>query len=139
MVPVNSAGLVAWAIGFGGDIMNQTLEQKAVEIIGQLQHLAPRATDIALQAARINAWSNLLAGVLWLAAFVALVVFWVKVYWPWAQASDSFDLQVANFLAGAALVIALGVSGISAINYLGDLWTYVGIFHPELALAHKLI
>ncbi len=121
--------------------MNDTLEKKAVEIIGQLQHLAPRATDLALQAAQINAWSNVLAGLVWLAVFIAAAVFWIKVYWPWVKRDDqdSFNSPPANFLAGAALAVVLAVSAGGAINYLGDLWTYVGIFHPELALAHKLI
>lgn len=121
--------------------MNQTLEQKAVEIIDKLQHLAPRATSLALQAAQINAWANVMDGVIWLAVFVATAIFWRKVYWPWVSRDyqDSVDGPVVSFFAGAALVILLAVSAGSAIAYLGDLWTYVGIFHPELALAHKLI
>ena len=121
--------------------MNGALEQKAVEIIGQLQHLAPRATDLALQAAQINAWSNLLSGIACLLAFIALAVFWRKAYWPWVhrEDQDSCDGPFASFMAGAVLSVLLATCGIGAINYLGDLWTYVGIFHPELALAHKLI
>lgn len=121
--------------------MVSPLEQKAVEIIGQLQQLAPRATELALETARINAWSNLLTGLVWLAVFAAAALFWLRFFWPWVQRDDQdlYNGPIVNFLAGLALALLLAVSGITALNYLSDLWTYVGIFHPELALAHKVI
>lgn len=121
--------------------MTSPLEQKAVEIINQLQHLAPRATDIALQTARINALADLMAGVIWSVIFLAFALFSWRVYWPWLdrEDQDSIDGPMSNFIVGLCLGLVLVGTGLASISYLGDLWTWVGIFHPELALAHKLI
>lgn len=121
--------------------MNQTLEQKAVEIVSQIQHLAPKATDLALRTAQINAISNLIFGIIWLLIFGSAYLFWRKVYWPWVRRHDQdcIDGPFASFCGGVALVILMAISGGISISALGDIWTYIGIFHPELALAHKLI
>lgn len=116
--------------------MNQTFEQKAVEIIGQLQHLAPKAADVALQTARINALGDVIEGVFSLIVFGCLVLFWRKIYWRWAN--NGAD-EIAVGLSGAGLAIAMAFFAVGAFIDLVNIWTWVGIFHPELALAHKII
>lgn len=116
------------------------LEDKAVEIITQLQHLAPSVSNAALQTARIDALSNGAQGILSLFLAIAIVIFWIKIYWPWVKLPhDEFNGGPPRFLAGAALSIAGAVFAAVSLFGLLDPWLYIAYFHPELWLAHKVI
>lgn len=120
--------------------MSDALEQKAVEVITQLQHMAPHATDLALQSARMDAIASGVNDLVSLAVAIAIMIVWRKIYWPWVKAYDGSEGgDIARFLTGIVLVVAGSICGFVGLFGLSDPWLYAAYFHPELWLAHKII
>lgn len=114
------------------------LEDKAVELLGKLEDLsteyAPEVIDAAAASVQVTAAQQLVYGVVWL--IVGLICVWgvKKAY----TNPDGFTE------GGACVVIVVGcvvsfVSIIMVIFNLTDLWTYVALINPKLALAHKIL
>ncbi len=116
--------------------MPSQLDDKAAEILTQLQHLAPTAAQTALEAARIDAISHFIGGLISLVVFLVCIITWMRWVLPKLASDDDSGEPVA-------WTIFFGVLGffslIIALCQLCDPWTYVTYFHPELWLAHKII
>lgn len=117
---------------------NQTLEQKAVEIITNLQNLAEPAMQLTLQAVQVSAIVDLAIGVLMATAFAVTSVKYVPRYMAWRRESK-YDEDIAVFVVGAfgALALLFFIVCISAT--LLDSGNWVAAFRPDLALAKALV
>lgn len=116
------------------------LEDKAIEIITQLQHQVPVATKLALQTAEVSALSNLAGGVVALGFLATLILIYRYLYRPWEAASDhSYGGEPEVMIAAAVLWLAMAISAVIAAAIFFDPWTWVSIARPDLYLAHQLI
>jgi hypothetical protein len=117
---------------------DSALEQKAVELITNLEKLAEPAMQITLQAVRAGAILDL---VLSAACLTLLAFVWIR-YTPMVLkfARDAnYDIEVPAFigalLAGVASVLLAG----SAMFSLFSTSNWLAVFSPEMALARALI
>lgn len=115
-----------------------TLDNKTAEILGQLQHLAPQATQLAMEAARVEAVSKILEnGTGVLVGGIALWLMWRNFKKAVETAEEADDVAVYlgmffSYLVGGVLF----VTGVVCIFCLIDPWVWVTLYHPELWLAH---
>lgn len=118
----------------------------ALAKLGELvQQHGPDAVNLAAQVVQVNAAGNLIVGVLALAAAggcAALIKRPLKVVRE-ESAKDFMVRNDARELFGVVGVVALTIVGtilaiVSAVS-LFDVWTWIGLFNPKLALAHEVL
>lgn len=122
------------------------LESKAVEILDRLDAVVtqytPEVANAAIEAVRITCIGNAVVGCLCIlfTAFLCIKV-WPKIYnkykdymnnHPYSDADMGFAIFNVHFI-GVLIVV-----NIATVFHVLDIWNWVGIFNPELALAHKL-
>ena len=118
-----------------------SLESKIVEVISQLQHLAPKGASLALQAAQIEGVNNLRDGAVSLCIGVGLSILWQYKYRPWMKQSikdGSFDDMPAYF-GGGVLWLLIFIFSFMGLDELTSIWNWTALTHPELWIAHKII
>jgi small-conductance mechanosensitive channel len=117
---------------------DSALEQKAVELITNLEKLAEPAMQITLQAVQAGAVLDLALS----AACLALLAFvWVR-YLPRVLAllkDAPYDAEIPVFIGGVVAAIASVVLGCVALTSLFSTSNWLAVFSPELALARSLI
>ena len=122
-----------------------SIEDKAVEIISQLQALGPQITDLALQTARVGA----LGTIVWGAVFSTAAIFAWRVIarrvWPWALQREGLDFSArVDREIGGGFALAFSIFGatlltVGALINITNLYAWIGIWHPEIYLASKVI
>ena len=120
------------------------LTNKLLEIINQVQNQvsahAGDAINILLLNTQIDAINNLVIGFLSL-GIACITFFFLKKFWIGFQkessnyTGDEFPYIMGMFLCGLLFLISLLLS----INYLLDIWNWMALFNPKLALAHSII
>jgi hypothetical protein len=117
------------------------LTQKAAEVIGQLQALAPKATGLAIEAVRYGAMADLICGVIAAVVLTALAVFvWTR-FIPWAKRNMGGygASEVAAVFGSIGLAaLSIGLVLMVAATVLNP-WTYIALYHPDIYAAHKII
>lgn len=116
------------------------LEQKAVEIITNLQHLAEPAMQITLRSIQLSAAIDIVTSAI---ALAALGYVWLR-YTPrvgkWFKELDSFsDASIPAGIACVIGAIASAILGGAAVMTLLSTTTWLSLFAPELALARMLL
>jgi hypothetical protein len=111
-----------------------SVEQQLAAILGQLRALARPALETAVSLAQITALGNLLIGVSCAAAAVACVFRIRACMRAWEHKYVDYDVPVYVLLGLGALTGAL-----MALVALLDIWNWVGLFNPELYLAHRVL
>lgn len=118
--------------------MTENLENKAVEMIGKLEsltaELAPKVVDAALTITSLDAASGLLGSLICL--LVAIAALYAPRKWLKDGLAKYDDLPYLMYAIFAGLLL-LGASVAFACNWF-SLWTWVAIFNPELAIAHRV-
>lgn len=109
-----AAKLVEWMSAF---------EAAVVEV-------APKAAELALAYARVDAAGHLLVGL------IGAAVLWLSV-WSYLKHADFWFEKAAEVCGIPALT---GISGalVAAINLL-NIWNWVGLFYPELYLVRMAL
>ena len=125
----------------------ETLEQKAVELLDKLEVLAtkytPEAIDAAASAVTVTAAGNLLLGIAGIGA--AIFAWWVtKNFATYCRSKYQEDGWASDWDLGWRFGLGIGgiISGILAlisVPYLFDVWNWVALFNPKLALAHRIL
>jgi hypothetical protein len=114
-------------------VTDQTLEQKAVEIITNIEKLAEPAMQLTLQAMQAAAVINVALDMFLVWRFV------FKVIYPLWRETNSEVFEIGGV---CALVIGGGVTLVGACACMFTLFsasTWLSIFAPELQLARMLI
>jgi len=109
------------------------------ELTKQLSALAtqfgPSVYNAAVDAARVEGYSVLVGGVLYLVGAVALAIFgWMLI----KESNKKMDHEWWAFPGGSMLVAGV-VLGIAGVLTLADPWTWATINHPELWLAKQAL
>lgn len=123
------------------------LDQKLVEIFEKLEELVkqfqPEALDKAVNILQINAVNNIVISLLIISlTALLLIVLWKKQ----GEITEHLDIEKCNtMVAGlctAAIVLGIMFSiilSIVSLCSLLDIWNWIGIFNPKLALAKKIL
>ena len=124
-----------------------TLEQKAVELLDKLDALAtkytPEVIDAATSAVTVTALGNILSGLVGIGA--AIFAWWVtKNFATYCRRKKQEEDWMSDWEIGWALGLGVGgiTSGIVALYSvwsLFDVWNWVALFNPKLALAHRIL
>lgn len=124
-----------------------TLEQKAVELLDKLDALATKYTpdviDAATSAVTVTAIGNIISGLVGVGA--AVFAWWVtKNFSTYARKKKQDGGWMSDWDVGWAL--GLGIGGITSVIialvsvwHLFDVWNWVALVNPKLALAHGVL
>lgn len=114
--------------------MTEGLEQKAVEIIGQLQALSPEVASAAMQAAHYSAMATIITGgILVVGSLLVALAIWIAF-----RVSDGYADDLLSPLSVFGGIASLGML-VGGIVMLSDVISWVGIWHPEIYLAAKVL
>jgi hypothetical protein len=95
-----------------------------------LEHSAPLAYSYAAQLHRIDCIQQILIGLL------ALVMGLLGVHWLRAIKQITDDLMMITMMMLKIFMTVIGL--IAAATILLNIWNWVGIFDPQMGLAHTL-
>lgn len=116
--------------------MTEELQTFATELVQTLTSMAPDALALATQIVQITAIQQLVSGIV--CAIVAVILFPHVV----RATKSAFDISHDNvsdiflcIFGSIGLVVTIGFS----IDYLLDVWVWVGVFNPELRLARETL
>ena len=116
------------------------IEDKAVELMEKLDKLAteyaPDVIDSAIEVVRVSGFGSLIYGLLAVGFIFSLWLAYKKI--------KSYEIDSAYeepIWGGFFLVSIVGgvISVVVIIETLFDIWTWVAIFNPKLALAHQIL
>ena len=119
----------------------------------------PEAVNLASEVVRVNSLGNLVTGAAFAVAGVGVAVAsavlirrFLKVNRPYSIAYRAWrddrtgasrlptgDDGIGWCVAGAMTGVFSGFLTVSACSYLLDVWTWVGLSNPKLALAHQVL
>ena len=112
-----------------------SIEEKAVELIEKFEALAtdiaPDAIELGLMTARISAANNAILAIVGVAVAVYCLPRGVRWFMTGPDDARHGIPGVANMIAGA-------VGGIIGLTHL-SLWTFIGVFYPELWIAKQVL
>lgn len=109
---------------------------KLVQEFDAIAHqYAPKVVGAALSAARIDAISSLVSGVVCAGIFLACIFFGLK-FLRGLRASTWNTEGI--WIVGLGVTLLIGIAtGIGALGNLLDIWNYVALVHPELWIAQR--
>lgn len=121
--------------------MGDVLQAKVVDLLNGLSQgigkYGPEALDLMLQGVYWHSLFSLIIGGVLFAAFLVLLVVFFKKTFPWAIQHDVSDE------CGSFAVMVNGVAGIAALVVslclLFNIWNWIGVYSPKVALAHQII
>lgn len=113
------------------------LEQKAVELIEQLQALAQPAADLAIAAVQAAAIINIVKGFLALPIVYLLVKLTKHLFRKCSETRDGTD--IACGVGGVMALFATVALSAVAFFTLFDTGNWLALLSPEMALAYKVI
>lgn len=142
------------------DLQQSTLDEALAKAVGdvsegvaklssKLESLATEhgqvAWDLALNVARVQAASEIFAGLVALMIFLICLRFFLKgvkmggtpVEGESSIQQDDREVKAA-FIAIPSAIIGL-ISFVPTFLYLKDLWSWIGIVYPELYIAHQVM
>lgn len=119
--------------------MSVDIQFNADQAIAKLGELVarhgPQAVELAAEVVRMNAVGHLAYSAGWLIVSVVGTILSVR-YWRWLMGPTGDD--EAGFGA-FVLSLAVGAAWIVTLVRLLNVWTWVALFNPKLALAHEVI
>lgn len=119
--------------------IEQVVVEAAEKLTNAVNAYGPKATELVLEAGRMAALGDIVRGAVLLAASVvcfSMVALCLKKSNKLPEYSDLEPIySIATLLLG---VIGLFVSVVAAA-YLSDIFAWIGLTHPEIYLAAKLL
>jgi len=121
-------------------------EQKIISLLDKFEKLseqyAPEVVEKTLNAIQVTGAGNLLAGFLCL-VICGTIFLITKRFYIYACSQYEKD-RFSSWNLASSISVAFGAALfliflIPAFLELGDLWNWVAIFRPDLALAHKIL
>lgn len=115
--------------------MTEQLQQYAAELVEAVKGIAPEALALAVQITRINAIGDVVIGVVLAAAASIAIPQLLRLHRAAKADPDSVGLLFAVVFGWFGTVVVGIFAGICLLN----IWTWVGLFAPELRLAHDAL
>lgn len=120
------------------------LEEKAVELIEKFELFAkqytPEAIEMVKTVTQVSGISEIIDGSIFSLTGVVLAFATDKLvrYFYNLEKKDNNDYfyTISSFVIGCPLT---SIAILTGVSHLLDIWNWVAIFKPELAIAHKLL
>lgn len=113
----------------------------ADQITTKVTEVAPKAWEVMKSLKQIDSLGMVvLHSIILVLAFIGAIVFFRISRHAFKKAEDAVDDEdyiLGGLLMGASMIIAIGIV-ISSIVTLADIWIWMGIFRPDLAIAHDV-
>lgn len=108
-------------------------DQYLQQVSGVIQHYAPDAVQLGLNALRVDAAGNFIWPLMFLILLWPYLHFWKKV--------RDYEYKTENRILGSLMIggLIFSIGLIFAIVPLCDIWSWVGIFYPEVYAVHKFL
>lgn len=116
------------------DKLEQIVTQAADKLVQAVEVYGPKATALVLETGRVAALQALTPGFFWLVFSIALL----PLAWRANRKHNNWEddgWQAAALICVAISVITFGVS----YTFLTNWFAWVGLWHPEVYLAAKLL
>lgn len=119
--------------------VEQTIVDAADKLVKAVEVYGPKATSLVLETGRMAAMQDLVTGFAFAAgALIALSAAWISLRRLWKM--NAYDDGVEAFVAASVISVLLGLLTVpTAIVYLTNVFAWVGLNHPEIYLAAKLL
>lgn len=115
--------------------MTEQLQQYAVELVEAIKGIAPDALAMAVEITRITAIGDIILGVVFVVAIRLAIPQLLRLHRAIEADPDAVGLVAAAVFGWFGTVVV----GIFAAVCLLNIWTWVGLFAPELRLAHDAL
>lgn len=115
--------------------MTEQLQQYALELAEAVKGIAPEALAMAVQITRITAIGDIALGVVFVVAIRLAIPQLLRLHRAAKADPDSVGLVFAVVFGWFGTVVVGIFAGICLLN----IWTWVGLFAPELRLAHDAL
>ena len=113
--------------------MNKEIANELVKISNQIQQkisdMAPIAKEAALAVYRIDSFQNIIFSLLCIAISICCLSI---IKWLYKN-----DIDSGFFVP--LLYVASVIAGLIGLFELFNVYNYIGLFHPELVIAHDII
>lgn len=106
-----------------------------VEMVNSFNQISPKVLNIAVEITRINSLQWLIGGGLGL--LILSGVFAYLANFAWKKLNVKYD-ERAQVLFIFSIVLS-GTSALFAGINLFNVWNWIGVFNPTLALAHEIL
>lgn len=121
-----------------------SVEQKAVELLDNIENIIVNYTPEVYETAVNVVWVDAIGNLICILAYFLLSFFAGFLVYKIPAIYDKYDIEPTSVdLFVVPMMLILGaVSLITFIKGFSDLfnaWMWIGIFNPELALAHKVM
>lgn len=122
------------------------IENKAIELMDKLENLAtsyaPDVIDSAMSAVKVSAIQELIWGVVFIFLSVAVSIAAYKIFFHCEKKKK--ERPYSEWDVGLVLAPVLGSCvvipfALYAVNCFLDIWNWVALVNPKLALAHKVL
>lgn len=119
--------------------VEQTIVDAADKLVKAVEVYGPKATSLVLETVRVAAMQDIVTGFAFAAgALIALSAAWIFLRKLWKM--NAYDDGVeAVFAASVISVLLWLLTVLTAIAYLTSVFAWVGLQHPEIYLAAKLL
>lgn len=119
--------------------VEQTIVDAADKLIKAVEVYGPKATSLVLETGRVAAMQELVTGFAFAAgALIALSAAWIFLRKFWKI--NDYDDGVEAVFAASVISVLLGLLAVpTAVAYLTNVFAWVGLNHPEIYLAAKLL
>ena len=118
---------------------DSALEQKAVEIISNIEKLAEPAMQLTLQAIRAGAITTVCLDLIFIALLVVLWRWVIKHLYPKWRDSDNESVTIPGAIAAGVLGLISVVLCVICITEIFSTSTWLSIIAPEMQLARLLV
>ncbi len=119
--------------------IEDTVNQAADKLIHAIEAYGPRATELALETGRWAAINNLVQASACLIIGGTVVFVACKTLLRAIREMNGDEVWI--FAAVASVIAGIGGGGsfVVGIGGIFDMWSWVGLSHPDIYLAHKLL
>ncbi len=119
----------------GVQLIDNRLQAIADKLADLAEQYGPEVTDAMLAVTRLQGFEYLIYGVLFLIPSVIIGLFaWYKFLKSGIKNKDIDEIGT-GLLLGTVSALGFIITG----SFLFDIWTWVAIFEPKLAIARKLL
>lgn len=125
----------------------QQFANLANQITQKIFALAPQAWQALLKIEQFQGMQYIAYGILDLVAGLlglVLTIIYTPKLWKWAEGNEASSFRADGgyfflaFLIIAAIIVATTIFLFSAIGWLSNIWNWIMVFHPDIAIAHDL-
>ncbi|MFT6474685.1 MAG: hypothetical protein ACJAUS_002410 [Qipengyuania sp.] len=104
-----------------------------------LAQYGPQAVELAMWMGRIGAIQAIVTPLLFTTACIIILAWPLRTLWRGASnINDSADAAIARFVILIAAAVVIGFAIVGIVSFI-NIYAWIGIFHPEIWIAHTAL